>query len=297
MGIFNFRQKEQAASNTQQNAPNEYNPWDPSHGYSTTDYSTAVFLSLLSRSPREIGPNADTYPRYVSYELGIHDPIRKHQELLQNGFLRVATQLEILETLKVSDLKNLLGLYGFQAKGKKADLIKAITESIAPVALKLPQMYCVSEKGLEYMRQNEDYINLHGNPYSISYAEFIEVKKQLTPQFKYNDIVWFIFNQRELHFPPDAYGLKRNNELYRAQFLKSEGKLTDALYRFIVVLYYDIHFPDFDEIIPYIKEQIQSLKEYYSDTMIEKCYRTYSLPNRIPMDAFKHVLNGIFQEE
>ena len=187
MGLFDSFKKKQpapkaAVSFTATVMDNStYDPWDKRQGNSDKDYSTAVFLSMLSSRAQTIGKDDDAYPRYVSYELGIHDPIKKHKELLKNGYLRPATNLEILETLKVADLKNILEGNGIQAKGKKAELISRISESVDCNKLNLPSMYCVSEKGLAFMEQNEDYIKLHGNPYNISFEEFINAKRTASP--------------------------------------------------------------------------------------------------------------------
>ena len=296
MGLLDLLKKKPVTFKTVENPKPSYNPWDKSKGNSNKDYATANFLHMLSFQANPIKAKADDYPRYVSYELKINDPIKKHKELLKAGYLRESTAAEVLGTFKVADLKAILEANGIPPKGKKAELIQAAA-NLDPAALKLPVMYCVSEKGLDFIKQNEDFIKLHLNPYEISFEEFITAKSNAHPHFKFNDIIWFIFNQREMSFPVDAYGLKRNNRLHMAMFLKSENRLKDSLYHYIEVLYYDINNPSFDVIAPKIKEAIYELKDHYTDEMVSKCYSRIYLPNKIPQESFMFILNGIFQEE
>ena len=56
--------------------PPEYNPWDASEGNADNEYANAVFISIHVQ-PMPFPDTADVYSRYVSYDLGIHDPIKK----------------------------------------------------------------------------------------------------------------------------------------------------------------------------------------------------------------------------
>ena len=299
MGLFDAFKKKPVSFKTTVNSSSPYNPWDKTKGNSSKDYATAIFLNMLSFGANPINRKNDEYPRYVSYELKINDPIKKHKELLKDGYLRPATTAEILYTFKVSDLKVILESNGLPTKGKKEELLSQIVESVNPAALKLPVMYCVSEKGLDFMKQNEDFIKLHLNPYGITFDEFINAKNIASPYLKFNDIIWFIFNQRELSFRVDDYASKRSNSLHMAMFLKSENRLVDSLWHYIEVLYFDINNSafDFDTIAPKIKESIFELKDHYTDEMVERCYSRIYLPNRIPKEAFRLMLTGIFQGE
>lgn len=289
MGLFDILKKKEVTTVT------AYSPWDKGSVNSDADYANVVFLNMFSHKAQPIGKSPDDYPRYVSYELNIPDPIKKHKELIKRGYLRDAISAETLDAFKVADLKSILEANGLPAKGKKAELISQIVKYVDPVKLKLPAMYCVSEKGLEYLAEHDDFIKLHGNPYNISYQEFIAVKAKIHKACKFNDIIWSVFEQRDWSFAIDDYSSKRSNALHRGMFLKSENRLTDALYYFIEVLFYDIHGSTFDEIIPYIKTQIFELKDYYLPQMVHRCYRNITLPNAIPEKAFEYVLNGIFQ--
>lgn len=292
--LFGKKQKELVKWKATVNSNSDYDPWDKRKGNSNTDFSNAVFLSMLSHRATAIHSNANSYPRYVSYELGISDPVKKHKELLKNGFLRKATVSETLDTFRVVELKTILESHGLPTKGKKADLIASILASCNEKELKLPLLYVVSETGLAFMDQHKDLIKLHGNPYSISYEEYMDAKSKASSHLTHNDIIWFIFGQREFN----PVFSKRNNELHRAMFLISENRMADALYHYIVVLFYDIHNPNFDTIAPGIRERIFELKEYYTEEMVSKCYRNSDIQgSKVPQEAFKLMLTGIFQQK
>jgi hypothetical protein len=242
----------------------------------------------------------------VSYDLGINDPIKKHKELLNAGYLRKATAAEILSTYKVAELKSILETNGIPAKGKKAELIQ-LAESIDPASLKLPVMYCVSEKGLAFMEQHSDLIKLFRNSYNITYEEYISTKNNRN--VSYNDIVWEIFNRREM-FAGNSYGSRRNNEYHRAKFLKSEDRFVDSLRYYIHTLFFDLNDPSriipvwakkdwdgsVDQIGPEILENIFELRANYIPKMAEECY-SYLEPSKILVKKkdFARLLNDIFE--
>lgn len=272
---------------------NNYNPWDSKKGNSNKDYSNAVFLYWLSSGAKPLYTNMDDYPRYVSNELGICNPIKKHRELLNDGFLEPADKISILATLKVNELKAILESEGLPVKGKKADLIDRIAESVPTDKINLPDMFSVSPKGLSFMEDNSDFINLHGNPYNISYEEFIDARNKCHPAMRFNDIIWHIFQLRDDSYAWNAFGSKRNNELNRAKFLRAEKRFTGALEHYIYVLFHDVN--QWNEVLPYIYNQIFELKQYFVPEMVERCYQgLYCQEVKISLMDFGRLLMDIF---
>lgn len=306
MGLFDMFKKKPVTFEIVENSKPSYNPWDKERGNSSNDYATANFLHTLSFRAFPIQSTPDGYPRYVSYDLKINNPIKMHKELLKAGYLREANTTEILSTFKVADLKSVLEANGLPAKGRKADLIR-MAESIDPAALKLPVMYCVSEKGLAFMEQNADLIKLFRNPYNVTYEEYITTKDNRN--ISYNDVIWEIFNRREM-FAGNSYGSKRMNEYNRAKFLKSEGRYVDSLRYYIHVLFFDMNdpsrvIPDWakrdwdgsaDQIGSEILESIFELRANYMPKMAEECY-TFIEPSKILVKKkdFARLLNDIFE--
>lgn len=279
MGLFDFLKPKQKSSVTVsfssfENTALNYDPWDAKKSnapirYANTDYAKAVFLSMHSRKASSIGSSPDDYPRYVSYRLGIVDPIKKYKELLRDGYFRKANPLEILESYSMSDLREILAKKNIEFKGrKKVDIINAISNNIDVEKLNLPVLYCVSEKGLSFISEHEDLVKLDGNSYNISLEEYLSTKEKVSKHLGFNDVIWSVFN-----FRPAS----RNNALYRAQFLASENRNVDALSWYITVLYYDVNDKDNDEVAPGIQREIVKLKDSYQDAVIEKCYRRVDL--------------------
>lgn len=305
MGLFDIFKKKPITFETTVNSNSSYNPWDKAKGDASNDYATANFLHMLSSQAAPIKTSNDSYPRYLSYDLKINDPVKKHKELLKAGYLREATTTEVLSTFKVPELKTLLEAHGISVKGKKTDLIDAAT-AIDSAALKLPVMYCVSAKGLDFMAQNDDLIKLFRNPYNVTYEEYITTKNNR--KISFNNVIWEIFNRREM-FAGNSYGSKRNNEYHRAKFLNAEGNFVESLRYYIHTLFFDLNDPsriipdwakkDWDgsvsQISPEILENIFELRANYIPKMAEECY-DYMEPSKILVKKkdFARLLNDIF---
>ena len=314
MGLFDFLFKSKPkVSVSIQEAPqgnNNYDPWDKKKGNSKTDYSNAVFLNALSHKPTMIPKSPDDCPRYVSYNLGIHDPIAKYKEFIKMGYFRDADAAEILNTYKVPELKEILQNNGLPASArKKADLIGQIIECVSPSSMNLPKMYCVSDKGLAFLEEHKDLVQLHRNPYGITYDEYITTKKAIgATSSRYNDVIWAVFNRREM-FSVGSHGVKRNNAYNRARFLQSENRKQESLRHYIHAMYLEINDPiriipdcvkaDWDghvsQLSPSILEAIFEMQEFYSTTMADECFKELDVKKiLISRKNFDRLLGDIF---
>ena len=130
MGLFNFLNKSKDAVSITNSEESGYSPWNENNENSNTDYSNAVFLWWLSFGAKPLYSESDSYPRYLSYELGISNPKKKHLEFLQEGYLVNADINDVLSTLKLDELKTILNKYNLPSKGKKAELVAKILSSI-----------------------------------------------------------------------------------------------------------------------------------------------------------------------
>lgn len=268
-----------------------YTPWDEHSINSDNDYANVNFLHMFSHGANQIRSTPDEYPRYVSYDLGIHDPVRKHKEFLNNGYLTEATASEVMSTLSASELKSIAETHGLSPKGKKADILSRIEASVPLDTLDLPTMYVVSEKGTGFINEHPDLVKLFRNPYNISYEEYMSAKNEFGQDRSYNDIVWYIFGKREREGAP-----KRNIALYRATFLKRENRFADSLYQYIVVLFYDVN-DDFDEIAPGIRSAIYEMKEYFSPEMVARCYDRIDIKKKVSKASFEAVVDSVLRDE
>ncbi len=276
---------------------------------SNTDYSNVCFLSLFDKA-RPLSDD-DTFGSFVAYDLHIYDPIKKRNNLLKNGFLRLTTPTETLETYKVSELKEILKKNELPVSGKKADLISRVVLSVDPEKLTLPPMCCISNKGQELIDNNKDLIKLRGNPYSVTYDEYIATKNDYPSHMSYNDLIWRVFDRRE-RFSGGNYNVRSLNAYHRAKFLKHENKLEYALEFYLYYLFFELNDPSrvipesikqyFKEeeiktrqLDPYLLENIFQLKEYFDKELIDRCYDLIDVPQvLIKRRDFERLLNDIF---
>lgn len=305
MGLFDIFKKKQSnvqiAWEVTTNSDKEYNPWAKNDIPVNDNYAIAAFI-WISEHGAKVGHTNDDYARYFNYRYGVYDPIKYHKRVIADGYLIEAAPEIALEKLKVEHLKSILSNAGLPSKGKKADLISRITDNVNVESLNLERYYVPSEKGVAHLRKYEYVFDLPR--YSISFEEFDAYKKICADNAKPNDIIWQILNSRFNHYNMNgSFGSARNEILNMAMLLKKEGKFVDALYRYALVLYYDINGcgsenPKDVILAPGIIEQIRGLKEYYDEQIISRCYDRYKLPySYIGKENFEKLLFDIFEDK
>ena len=206
------------------------------------DYANVLFLDLHKAKWKKPHTLKDTeFFAYKTHRFGVNDPLKKHADMLKDGYFREATSSEILNTYRKAELEEVLRKRGIVPAGKKADLIKTITESISPKELNLPTMYFISGKGMKFIDEHKDLIELSKNNYRISYEEYISAKKEMPSYLSYNDLIWGILNRRELSFSATDDMSRRDNAFFRAEFLRSEEKYDAAIVEYFVAIFYDVN--------------------------------------------------------
>lgn len=302
MGLFDiFKKKKpevQTALETTTNAHESYDPWAKTTKSINDDYATAAFIRI-SEHGAKVGCTNDDYARYFNYRYGVNDPIRYHKLVIADGYLIEATPEIALGKLKLEQLKSILSNAGLSDRGKKAILVSRIIDNISIESLNLDRYYIPSEKGIEHLRKYEYSFRLFS--YNISFEEFDECKKMYTDSTKPNDIMWKILNTRFNDYSArGSYSLARNELLYMAKLLEDEERYVDALYRYVLVLYYDVSGCDVGDVTlaPGILERIHKLKEYYEEQIVSRCYDRYKLPRCcIDRENFEKLLFDIFEDK
>lgn len=145
------------------------------------DYANVVFLYLHKGKWKE--PRALEYTSslaHKTYQFSVNDPLKKHADMLKQGFFCEATPEEILITFRKAKLEDILKQHGIAASGKKDDLVKAIIGSIPIQKLELPVMYFISDKGIQYIEQHKDLILLYKKPLSNNIRRIPDSKKGCT---------------------------------------------------------------------------------------------------------------------
>lgn len=287
-------------------------PWDKNRPSDNTDFTKANFLNRYTSKLQSISDDPDDFPRSFSYVLHIYDPIKMQNDMLLDGYLRRATPEEVISTFTVEKLKGLLEQYGYPKTGKKADLVSRVIDYIDLNKIELPSMCFISEKGQAFIDQHKDLIKLAGNPYGITYDEYIATKKSHPDYLGYSDIIWCVFARRE-SFATDNYNARCLNAHHRAAFLKAENRLPGALEFYLHELYYELNDPSRvipDDIKQYFSkeemkprqidsqllESIFQLKEHFVDGMISSISIQTNVPKKlIKKSDFERLVNDIFE--
>ena len=111
------------------------------------------------------------YPGLWWFEYGIRDVGHALESLEKRGFLRWAPVDKCLSSLKVDELKAILEKTGQPSTGKKADLIKRISENVPKESLDLPVSafkYELTDLGKEELRQNAYVPYMHKHPHKTT---------------------------------------------------------------------------------------------------------------------------------
>lgn len=91
------------------------------------NFYKAVFLDRYSTGVHIM---SDTeYPRYFYYDFGIKSPSSFHKKLIREGYYSPSEISDILESMRISDLKIVLKNLNTTTTGKKSELINRILNS------------------------------------------------------------------------------------------------------------------------------------------------------------------------
>lgn len=294
-GIFKKRVSVEATLNTSEN----YSPWKSEEKTRNDDYAIAAFIHYCEFGGKPIGKSNDDYPRYFSYTYNVSDPKKYHKKVIADGYLTEAPARSSLERLKVDQLKEILTNAGLPVKGKKDDLVSRIVEEVPLETLKLEPYYIPSEKGLEHLKQYGYVFEL--KEYGISLEEYADFKKNRPAYLKPNDVMWQLLGARTNEKVMLGHYASVRFDFYNmGKLLEKESKFVDALYYYIVSLYYEtsgvdapgavynsdgtIRPPRFVDTSAELTinsasiEALQRLKEHFNGSIIERCFRSHGIP-------------------
>lgn len=117
--------------------------------------AAGTFLNW-SKKGKNVDKSNVGYPKYLK---ALYPPERcfeYHQKLIRSGYLEKAQPEELLNTLKVQELKNILQEHSLLIKGTKSVLISEIIDNVDISSLKLPEIYVPSKKGNEFLNLKEN---------------------------------------------------------------------------------------------------------------------------------------------
>lgn len=270
---------------------------DPDYKSFMKEYATTIVLWGYDK-PRKLIKNGET-PVYYTSECSITNIEIFINDLITNEYLKHPSNQELLQTLTIKELKEVLKKDGESVTGNKNDLIsKIINKEInVPIFNRIEEYYIMSAKGLDFFESHKDYVELHRHQkYRITPREFYEIKKQLlvkNSRYSYRDCIWGIFQNRILNYTreKDYLQLYINYE-NMGDFCYEEGKANVAVTLYLKCVIYELCGVTFynewkwfhddayanDMLKKSIKEStiycngIQSLikcKKYYNDDMVK----------------------------
>lgn len=284
---------------------------------------TALFLKSLSYRPHKIGKNNnDDYPGYLTYEYNILDVPAFHKEMIEMGYFKNANFKNIISRYKVDELKELLKDSNEKInKLKKDELINlavnSLDEEYQNQIVAESKMYELSEEGIKYLEKYRDFLNIVDlQKYCISFSLFMDYREKLPSYSTIRDVAWHILNERLNYYQKEQqFGMYRNVFLQMANFLDEEKKSINALYYYILIMYYDINlaYIQYDIITykfekqyyinmlhrnifaPAIISKVKEYSDFHNDNIFEKIYRNEVLPYKFISDAeFKEMILDIY---
>lgn len=203
-----------------------------------------IELLVLLHAP-EYYVNEKNYPSFWSYKYNLGNVSVVLEKLVQKGFLKKETNLELnLSDLKISDLKLVLKNRSLPVSGKKEEIIRRVLQNVSLDDLDkslTKQRYLRTEKG-ETSLKNAPYVayfDKHSFGVSLSEISSFVHKKPLA-NFK-DGFLEFLENDVKKHERKGDYGLCRNAKWSLMEFYKTENRLAEAYSVLLEIIFIDIN--------------------------------------------------------
>ncbi len=265
----------------------------------------ALIISGSVKRGEKIKPNE--YYSYFENLYGVINIQKLHCWLYENGYLRNATPKEALNLCKVPELKTILDSMGLKKNGNKSDLINRIAENLdEETKNKLSgacDRYFRSEKGEQFLAENQDFIMYHRNNYGVTFREFCKHRILQGRKRKFYDTIFQALNEKAFSYQTKGY-ISQLEMIYHwlSNSLYDEGKYELSLQYALYKLYFstnlsskyylfsveNIRFegvktaenrilPE-ETFNPHTIARILELQPYFREQMIEAVYTPEILP-------------------
>ncbi len=203
-------------------------------------------ILLLEYCKKGKYPNPEGgYPRFWYYDYGLKNVGEELKKLAEEGFIRFSSPKEILSTIKVDQLKEILHRLNLPANGKKAELVERIKGNADDEFLKHyvnSDKYILTEFGEKELEENEYISYLHSHKYPE--ISIWDVNKNSNLKH-WRDYIWGRFNKCSIEYASKGqWGLYRNVRFSMAEFLFDEAKYLDAFAMYGEVCFYDVNGAD-----------------------------------------------------
>ncbi len=255
--------------------------------------------------------NNNEYSHYFEGRYGIVNISTLHKWLYEQGYFRKASLPEALGTYKVPELKTILESMGQKKNGNKDALIDRIianmdNEDKERVLNQCDRLF-LSEKGLAFVWENDDYVMYHRKSYGLTFDEFNKHRILCGRKRRFHDTV-FQALQEKLHTCQFKHYFSQMEMIYfwLSEVLYDEGRYDLALHNTLYRMYFSTnlswhtYYFNIDHVrsdgIKKIKEYIKAcndvfhdtdlkrvleLRDYYNEHMLDIIYSLQPLPYTI----------------
>lgn len=184
------------------------------------------------------------YPQVWERSYGITDVNAALSSLEERGYIRFKTAKEMLPKLTVPQLKAVAAAVGVAPKGKKDDIISALSD-VPDDALEqlIPgRKYCLTSKGWTVRKANEHVVFAVQHPeIGVSPQRLDELLAE-SPKMRFHDLIWGELNSRvDKYMSRLDWNSYRNNCLSMFYLVYIEHRYDVAFWQIAQVFYQDIN--------------------------------------------------------
>lgn len=152
-------------------------------------YRNIVFLNWCDK--KGLGLDADFYPDEIRYDLNIFLPHNRHKKFISLGLLQKRTYKDMLNSFKVTELREILRQNNLKVSGLKKDLVNRILKNTDLDDLELT--YTLTNKGKDLINRYYPFVKFYGrNDLNISLDNFYLSWLKLEHSEKYDETPPFI---------------------------------------------------------------------------------------------------------
>lgn len=152
-------------------------------------YRNIVFLNWCDK--KGLGLDADFYPDEIRYDLNIFLPHNRHKKFISLGLLQKHTYKDMLNSFKVTELREILRQNNLKVSGLKKDLVNRILKNTDLDDLELT--YTLTNKGKDLINRYYPFVKFYGrNDLNISLDNFYLSWLKLEHSEKYDETPPFI---------------------------------------------------------------------------------------------------------
>ena len=272
--------------------------------------------------------NNNEYSLYFEGRYGIMNISTLHKWLYEQGYFRKANFHEAISLYKVTELKTILESIGLKKTGKKQDLIDRVANAIddeqkARITSRCERLF-ITEKGREFLRENEDYYKWHRKSYGVTFAEFNKHRILQGRKRQFYDTIFQALNEKAFEYQYRKWFSKLEmiyHNLCEVMYDRGDGEI--ALRYALLRLYFstnlashpslfDIRLLKYDGMkkrkeyirklnsafFDYELEKISELRRYYGSNTLNIVYSTGGLPYTIFQKAdFENAIEDLFSGE